>query len=174
MLTARQKSILDYIVEFRRRQGCSPSIPEIQKAFGIRSPNGVAGHLRALEAKGYIRRSDRGSRRIDLAGPLAALRSPCFDLPLFDRLPPAGRPKGCVSLDQRTLGFHPKEGCFVLRAGEGALLGPGVRAGDMIVVEPLRSKSGGGLSDGAGVSPGQCGTARLLIRRLRHDIRLRQ
>ena len=48
MLTARQQAIYDFIVEFRRAQGCSPSIPEIQKAFLIRSPNGVVGHLLAL------------------------------------------------------------------------------------------------------------------------------
>ena len=56
-LTGRQRKIYEFIIGFRRENGCSPSIPEIQRAFGIRSPNGVAGHLQALEAKGYIRRA---------------------------------------------------------------------------------------------------------------------
>lgn len=65
-LTQRQQQFYDFIVAFRQRHGCSPSIPELQQAFGIRSPNGVAGHLKALQAKGVIRLADRGSRQIDL------------------------------------------------------------------------------------------------------------
>ena len=150
MLTPRQKSILDFIVDFRRRHGCSPSIPEIQKAFGIRSPNGVAGHLLSLEAKGVIRRAKRGSRQIDLAGPLEAVRSLSFDLPLFGRVP-AGPPEefatatpdGCVSLDQSSLGFRPKEGCFALKVRGESMKDAGILDGDMVVVEPTPSPRAG-------------------------------
>ncbi|MBI4892568.1 MAG: hypothetical protein HY821_18225 [Acidobacteria bacterium] len=81
MLTDRQQQIYDFILDFRRSNGCSPSIPEIQRHFGIRSPNGVAGHLHALEAKGMIRRAERGSRQIDVAQatPPAALHA----LPMY-------------------------------------------------------------------------------------------
>ncbi len=146
MLTARQKSIFDYILEFRRRHGCSPSIPEIQKAFGIRSPNGVAGHLRALEAKGMIRRARRGSRQFDIAGPLEAVKSHCYDLPLFGRVP-AGwpdsfqeiRPEGCVTLDERSLGFRPRDGCFTLKVRGDSMKDAGILDGDLVAVEPSHS-----------------------------------
>jgi len=146
MLTSRQQSILDFILEFRRRHGCSPSIPEIQKAFGIRSPNGVAGHLLALEAKGVIRRARRGSRQIDVTGPLDAVKSLSFDLPLFGRVPAgppdsfaAAPPEGCVTVDETSLGFHPKEGCFALKVRGDSMRDAGILDGDMVVVEPTPS-----------------------------------
>ena len=129
MLTERQKSILDFIVEFRRRQGCSPSIPEIQKAFSIRSPNGVAGHLLALESKGYIRRAERGSRQIDLAGPAEAIA--------------AGRAEGCVSADEATLGFRPAEGCYALRVRGDSMKDAGILAGDLVIVQPTPAPRAG-------------------------------
>jgi repressor LexA len=159
MLTERQQSILDYILDFRRRQGCSPSIPELQKAFGIRSPNGVAGHLDALEAKGYIRRANRGSRQIDVTGPLGGLRSPSYDLPLFRRVP-GGKPVGCVTVDESTLGFRPKEGCFALKVRGDSMKRSGILDGDLVVVDPTASPRSGRIVVAQGV-------VRAVIRRLR-------
>ncbi|MFB3776420.1 MAG: transcriptional repressor LexA [Bryobacteraceae bacterium] len=150
MLTARQKSIFDFILDFRRRHGCSPSIPELQKAFAIRSPNGVAGHLRALETKGLIRRARRGSRQIDIAGPLEAVRSPSYDLPLFGRVPAgppesfsATAPEGCVTLDEASLGFRPKEGSFVLKVRGDSMKDAGILDGDLVAVEPTPNPRAG-------------------------------
>jgi repressor LexA len=143
MLTQRQKAIFDFIVDFRRQQGCSPSIPEIQKAFGIRSPNGVAGHLLSLEAKGYIRRAHRGSRQIELAGPLYTNRARLADLPLFGEIPAgpaevvsAAAAEGCVSVDEATLGFQPTEGCYALRVRGDSMKDAGILPGDLVVVQP--------------------------------------
>lgn len=116
MLTARQQTIYDFIIDYRRRNGCTPSIPEIQREFGIRSPNGVAGHLLALQSKGLIRRAKRGSRKIDVIDPLDALKSPVCDIPRFDATP-AVAPTGCLSIDETTLGFRPARNCFALRLG---------------------------------------------------------
>lgn len=60
--TARQQQILDYL---RRNPGSS--YREIGARFGIRSPNGVLVHLKALERKGYLTRSNGKSRSIRLA-----------------------------------------------------------------------------------------------------------
>lgn len=150
MLTERQKSILDFIADFRRRHGCSPSIPELQKAFGIRSPNGVMSHLRALARKGLIRFGQRGSRRIDLATPLDSLRALSFDLPLFGRVPAgppesfvSATPEGCVTLDEATLGFRPKPGCFALRVRGDSMKDAGILDGDLVIVEPTPSPRAG-------------------------------
>lgn len=53
-VTPRQKSILDWIIAFRGRNGYSPSIREIGDAFGITSLRGVTVHLEALERKGLL------------------------------------------------------------------------------------------------------------------------
>ncbi len=141
-LTARQQEIYDFILAYRRENGCSPSIPEIQRHFGIRSPNGVAGHLHALEAKGAIRLSNRGSRRIDVPAetpPAARMLS----LPVFGAIPagppqavPAGQAEGEAWLDEALLGFRPKPGAFVLRVRGDSMKDAGILEGDLVVVEP--------------------------------------
>lgn len=64
-LTRRQQEIYDYLVE-RIMKGLPPTVREIGSQFGIRSPNGVMCHLKALEKKGLITRDDHLSRAITL------------------------------------------------------------------------------------------------------------
>lgn len=66
-LTERQASILAFIVA-AVHAGLPPTVRELQTAFGIKSTNGVAEHLRALERKGYLTRDrllSRGIRLVD-------------------------------------------------------------------------------------------------------------
>lgn len=142
-LTERQQEILDFILEFRRDNGCSPSIPEIQRRFGIRSPNGVAGHLHALEAKGAIRRARRGSRQIDVPG---AAREGFFEIPVYGAIPAgspqhreAATPEACTTVDESVLGFRPKEGCFALKVRGDSMRDAGILNGDMVVIQPTPS-----------------------------------
>ena len=78
-LTKRQASILEFIRAEIRGKGIVPTLHEIGGRFGIRSPNGVRGHLLALERKGRIRRDAHRSRAIQLLSgstPLVARIAP--------------------------------------------------------------------------------------------------
>lgn len=55
-LTDRQADVLAYIKKYIARFGYPPSIRAIGDRFDM-NVNGVAGHLRALQAKGYIKRT---------------------------------------------------------------------------------------------------------------------
>ena len=70
-LTDRQRAIYDFIRDLIVRRGYGPTVREIAKRFGIRSPNGVMCHLRALERKGLIRRDANKARAIELTVPAA-------------------------------------------------------------------------------------------------------
>jgi len=142
-LTARQQEIYRFILDYRARNGCSPSIPEIQRHFGIRSPNGVAGHLHALEAKGVIRLSNRGSRRIDVPAEAAPPAPRVFSLPVYGAIP-AGPPQAVGGesaerdawFDEALLGFRPKPGSFVLKVRGDSMKDAGILDGDLVLVEP--------------------------------------
>lgn len=144
-LTARQQEILDYITDFRRDQGCSPSIPEMQKAFGIKSPNGVASHLMALEAKGVIRRAARGSRQVEVVGDSAVA-----SIPILGAIP-AGPPQdlghsrseGCVQVDLETLGFKPQRGCYALRVRGDSMKDAAILDGDIVLLQPTPNPKAG-------------------------------
>ena len=65
-LTRRQKEALDFIDEFIRDNGYSPSFGEIAAGLGLASIATVHKHLTALESKGYLVRSFNQSRALDL------------------------------------------------------------------------------------------------------------
>jgi len=55
-LTARQKQILSFIRVYKAKTGEAPTVREIGEAFGMSSTNGVSNHLKAIEAKGKLKR----------------------------------------------------------------------------------------------------------------------
>jgi repressor LexA len=65
-LTKRQQEIFDYVRDKIVNRGYGPTVREIGSEFGIRSPNGVMCHLKALEKKGLIIRQSNMSRAITL------------------------------------------------------------------------------------------------------------
>jgi repressor LexA len=65
-VTHRQQAVLDLISDRWRTKGYSPTVREIGAHLGIRSPNGVVCHLRALERKGLILHDPLKSRGIRL------------------------------------------------------------------------------------------------------------
>ena len=68
-LTTRQREIYDFLKDKILNRGYGPTVREIGTQFGIRSPNGVMCHLKALERKGLISREAHMSRAIQLADP---------------------------------------------------------------------------------------------------------
>ena len=62
--TERQAMILSWIARHIAKHGYQPSIREIGRQFRIRSPNGVASHLKSLERKGLIDLNKQTARAI--------------------------------------------------------------------------------------------------------------
>ncbi|MBM80422.1 MAG: hypothetical protein CMJ78_07490 [Planctomycetaceae bacterium] len=75
LLTKRQREIFEYICSCTDKNGFSPTVREIDDEFGIRSPNGVATHLKALEKKGFIDRRGSSARGLRVLGRLATEQS---------------------------------------------------------------------------------------------------
>src|SRR2546422_668295 len=65
-LTQRQKDIYEFIRDKIESRGYGPTVREIGLGFGIKSPNGVMCHLKALEKKGLIIRQEFSARAIQL------------------------------------------------------------------------------------------------------------
>ncbi|NOX56117.1 MAG: repressor LexA [Planctomycetes bacterium] len=65
-LTPRQREIYEFLKDKILNRGYGPTVREIGAKFGIRSPNGVMCHLKALEKKGLIIRESHMSRAIQL------------------------------------------------------------------------------------------------------------
>ena len=73
-LTERQQQVLDFIACHIHDRGIPPTVREIWEHFGITSPNGVVGHIKTLERKGYIEHmpdTSRGIRILNVVGEVA-------------------------------------------------------------------------------------------------------
>lgn len=65
-LPPRQQRILATVRDWAVEYGHSPSTRQIADAVGLQSTSSVSRHLKALEDKGFLRRSDAVSRPIDV------------------------------------------------------------------------------------------------------------
>lgn len=65
--TKRQREILDYITQFIAERGYEPSYQQIANHIGVRSKGGIAKHIKALEEKGLISRTNvNGSFHLEI------------------------------------------------------------------------------------------------------------
>ena len=76
-LTPRQRRVLEFLRSSIEQRGYPPSIREIGQSVGLASSSSVAHQLKALEAKGFIRRDPNRPRALEVFLPdvLAARRS---------------------------------------------------------------------------------------------------
>jgi repressor LexA len=65
-LSNRQRQIYSFIVEEIDQKGYPPSVREIGKAVGLKSPASVHNHLKTLERLDYIRRDPSKPRAIEI------------------------------------------------------------------------------------------------------------
>jgi repressor LexA len=134
-LTRRQKEILDFVTDFIRREGYSPSMEEIASHFHIASLNAVYKHLEALAARGHLHRDANRARSIGLGPPKpAAVQT----LPLLGYIA-AGRPVEAVanaeslSLPAELLPRHGS--CYVLRVKGDSMIDDHIEDGDFVVID---------------------------------------
>ncbi len=132
-LTDRQQNVYDMIRELIVKRGYGPTVREIGEHFGIKSPNGVMCHLRALERKGLIRRSPNKSRAIEL-------------MHAADRCGNALPMAGMVAAGPTTLAFEQNDRIdfsevlfgddrFILRVSGDSMIDAHITDGDYVVIQ---------------------------------------
>jgi len=137
-LTRRQRGILEFVREFCEQRGYSPSLQEIGRHFGLRSPATVHKHLRNLEAKGALRRGWNRSRSIEVLPEQG--RSPAYDLAIVgtlggDRALELRSTGETISVPERLVG---ERRSWVLSVFGPELESDLLRDGDQVVVEQDR------------------------------------
>ena len=130
-LTSRQKQIYDFLKDKILNRGYGPTVREIGTHFGIRSPNGVMCHLKALERKGLITRESHMSRAIQLSESAQQRTS----LRLAGQIA-AGSPVLAVE-ESEHIDFAPlfePEDHFCLRVKGDSMVEDQIASGDYVVV----------------------------------------
>ncbi|MCB1044764.1 MAG: transcriptional repressor LexA [Acidobacteria bacterium] len=132
-LTPRQQQVLRRIQRAMREQGSMPSVRQLAQWLNIKSPNGVMGHLRALERKGYLHRQDPQTSSFQLP-PLSPR-----GLPLLGTIP-AGTPHTTYPQSDQFLNldthyFGQGDLVAVQVSGE-SMAGDAIADGDIAIIQP--------------------------------------
>ncbi|MBW1988865.1 MAG: transcriptional repressor LexA [Deltaproteobacteria bacterium] len=135
-LTARQNQVLRYVAEFLRDHGYPPTNREIAAHLGLKSPNTVHVHLKALEAKGFIRIQGGANRGIRI---LKAPPEFSRGIPLVGKIA-AGRPiespdiyEEPLEVDREFFG-HPAS--FCVRVHGDSMIEAHIADGDYVIIRP--------------------------------------
>lgn len=147
-LTPARERILNVIAEYQAMYGRPPTVREIQKACGYRSPRAVSHHLDSLENSGHLERRPHSARGLRLArtrGRDAHRPS----LPVYGRIPAglpeagaAEAPEENLPLDPIMSGLARSAGAYALRVRGDSMEGAGILDGDIVVVDPAEPTPG--------------------------------
>lgn len=142
-LSTRQREVYNFIRE-KQIAGISPTYREISSHFGFSSPNAAMQHVKALLAKGFLRRTPGRARTMQTVEPGESAEKPrprLVVVPIYGTIP-AGFPdinaqqdEGCVLIDIETLGIRPTSRTFGLRVRGDSMIGKHIMDGDIAVIE---------------------------------------
>lgn len=141
-LTTIQKSILDFLIDQIKGKGIPPTLADVAKHFGYKNRATVQQHFKAIEKKGYIKKSPKLSRGIELT----------FEDKLFVSRPVLGEvaagnpltiyPDTVDTVQLPTIAKMPKDS-FLLRVKGDSLKDAYIFSGDIVIVNPnLDPKNG--------------------------------
>jgi repressor LexA len=137
-LTQKQQAIYAYIRKHIEDKGFPPAIRDICTEFGISSPNGVMCHLKALQAKGYINRVQKGenSQKAQARGiTIPGVTSGGFSLPLKG-IVAAGQAIEAVEEDDRLemRDLFGSDDLFVVKVRGTSMIEGHIADGDFVVI----------------------------------------
>ena len=140
-LTERQQKVYELIRSLILERGYGPTVREIGEQFGIKSPNGVMCHLRALEKKGLIRRSPNKSRAIELTEPIDRTG---VSLPMAGQVAASAGPLAFEQTDRINFSdMFCKSDRFILQVSGDSMIDAHIKDGDFVVIEKQDSAEPG-------------------------------
>ena len=135
-LTRRQREIYDYIVEFVKENGYSPSLEEIGSHFDLASVATVHKHIQHLVSKGFLRKAWNRSRSLE---PVDETASDAPEVPLLGTVA-AGSPIEAIEHSDENIRVpvqmmgRPSE-TYALRVRGDSMIEDQICDGDVVIIE---------------------------------------
>jgi len=142
-LTERQRSVLEFIQERINEKGYPPSVREIGKAVGLKSPASVHNHLKTLEELKYIRRDPSKPRAIEVLcnqDLTENIKKEMVNIPLVGKIT-AGEP---IFAEENVEDFFPvpldyisstASELFMLEVKGNSMINAGIYDGDYVIAQ---------------------------------------
>lgn len=138
-LTYRQEQVFDYICKYLKQHPYPPTVREIQKQLKIKSTSTVQYALDALEKAGYILRSGKKMRAIEIREKYETDYDDVLLTPMVGSIA-AGEP---IFAEQNISNYYPlpasifssKRELFILEVRGESMIGAGIFDGDYVIIE---------------------------------------
>lgn len=143
VLYKKERELLEYLAQFQRQHGYSPTLLEMAKATGHKSVSTVHAIMRNLVDKGYVQKVDGNARVLKIKDEVAAStllgNYPAIELPLMGFIA-AGRPLEPHTDPNATFQISAsmisgKKTAYVLQVKGESMIEDGILDGDYVVIE---------------------------------------
>jgi repressor LexA len=137
-LTARQREIWSFVLDYSDRHGYPPTVREIGEAVGLASPSTVHAHLANLERAGLLRRDPTKPRALELLGrerPVDVAPAALPKLPLLGQIAAGGPLLAEQNVEDEIAVPETLHGDFLLRVKGDSMIEAGILDGDVVVVQ---------------------------------------
>lgn len=151
VLYRKERELLEYLSQFQRQYGYSPTLKEMAAATGHKSVSTIHSIIRNLVDKGYLQKVDGNSRVLKIIDPNVSSvmlgNLPSIELPLMGYIA-AGKPLEPHTDPNAT--FHisatmitGKNTAYVLQVKGESMIEDGILDGDYVVIEKVQEARNG-------------------------------
>jgi len=151
VLYRKERELLEYLSQFQRQYGYSPTLQELAEATGHRSKSTVHAIIKSLVEKGYIQKVDGNTRVLKIIEEKVNLAakgvSTSIELPLMGYIS-AGKPlepyhDPNATFQISTSMISGKRTSYVLQVKGNSLIEDGILDGDYVVIEKMQEVANG-------------------------------
>ena len=136
-LTDAQNELFEWIKKYVKDFNHSPSIRQMMKAMGLKSPAPIQSRLKHLQDKGYISWQEGRARTLQLAKDLVS-----NEIPVLGSVAAGGLIESFSDVSE-TLDMSEimqKKGVFALTVNGDSMIDAFIADGDMVLMEPVIDK----------------------------------
>lgn len=142
MLTKKQKLVLDFVKQYEKKKGYSPSLEEIQQHFKLASVSTAHFHIKQLQKKGLLTKEEKQGRTIS-----AIKEKKTLEIPLIGNIA-AGQPIEAIEMSDETITV-PRSDIklpfqhYALRVKGDSMIEDGIFNDDIVVIRSQKTADDG-------------------------------
>lgn len=151
VLYRKERELLEFLAQFQRQYGYSPTLMEMAKATGHKSVSTIHAIIRSLVDKGYVQKVDGNARVLKILDENIATSflgiSPSVELPLMGfiaagkPLEPHTDPNATFQISASMLSGS--KTAYVLQVKGSSMIEDGIFDGDFVVIERVQEAHNG-------------------------------
>ncbi len=151
VLYKRERELLEFLAQFQRQHGYSPTLKEMATATGHKAVSTIHAIIRALVEKGYVQKVDGNSRVLKIMHENIASVTlevkPSLELPLMGYIA-AGKPLEPHTDPNATFQISAslisgQKTAYVLQVKGESMIEDGILDGDFVVIEKVQNATNG-------------------------------